>query len=262
MGLRTLKQIAVLPLISAMLVACGGDDDDDDTPRITAPDPVVEPQPQPQPEPQPQPSQVQLQISLTNLTAGQPQTPAAVIVHRSGYLAFDEGEAASVELEDLAESGSPQALLTAAGTNDAVLKTYAGPAVVAPGGNRTFTMTIDGVSSTEGLYLTGLTMLANTNDAFTGVNNVSLGNMAVGDSMRWNGPVWDAGTEANTETAATMPGPAAGGEGTNAARDDILNKVTFHQGVITSDQGLATSALNNSHRFDQPAVAIRVTRLQ
>lgn len=243
MGLRTLKQIAVLPLISAMLVACGGDDDDDN-------DPV------------PQTGQVQLQISLTNLTAGQPQTPAAVIVHRRGYLAFNEGEAASVELEDLAESGSPQALLTAAGTNNAVLKTYAGPAVVPPGGNRTFTMTLDGVSSTEGLYLTGLTMLANTNDAFTGVNNVLLGNMAVGDSMRWNGPVWDAGTEANTETAATMPGPAANGEGTNVARDDLLDKVTFHQGVLTKDQGLSTSALDHTHRFDQPAVAIRVTRVK
>ena len=244
MRLRTLKQLAVLPLVSALLVACGSDDDDDDTTPIAQPDPL------------------QLEISLTNLTAGQPQSPAAVIVHRAGYLAFNEGEAASVALEELAEGGAAQPLLDDASENSHVVKTYAGPAPVGPGDNRNFTMTLDGITSTEGLYLTGLTMLVNTNDAFTGVNNVSLGNLAVGDSLRWNGPVWDAGTELNTEAAGTIPGPADGGEGTNAERNDHNNVVVFHSGVITSAEGLTTSVLDQSHRFDQPAVSIRVTRVQ
>ena len=40
------------------------------------------------------------------------------------------------------------------------------------------------------------------------------------------------GTEANTETAATIPG--LGGEGTNLTRDDIIDRVRFHQGVVTN----------------------------
>lgn len=249
MRLRTFKQLAVLPLVSALLVACGSDNDSNAT---TAPPATATPPTTP----------VQLEISLTNLTAGQPQSPAAVIVHRAGYLAFNEGEAASVALEELAEGGAAQPLLDDALTSSHVVKTYAAPAALAPGGHRTFTMTLDGITSTAGLYLTGLTMLVNTNDAFTGVNNVSLGDLAVGDSLRWNGPVWDAGTELNTEATGTIPGPADGGEGSNSDRNDHNNVVVFHPGVITTAEGLTTSVLDQSHRFDQPAVAVRITRVQ
>lgn len=251
MRLQTLKQLAVVPLASALLVACGSDNDN----NSSKPKPPVA-----------EPKSVELQISITNLTAGQPQSPSGVIVHRSGYLAFDEGKAASVAIEQMAEGGDAKPLLAEANANSQVLKTYEGPAAVGPGANRTFTMKVDGVDNTAELYLTSLTMLVNTNDAFTGVNNVALGNLAVGESKRWNGPVWDAGTELNSEASGTIPGPAdtssAADKGFNAERNDLNNKVVFHPGVITQAEGLASSVLTVAHRFDQPAVAIRVTRVK
>lgn len=85
---------------------------------------------------------------------------------------------------------------------------------------------------------------------------------------------WDAGTEANTETAATMPGPAAsaaggGGEaaGYDVVRDDLADAVRLHQGVVTSAnaddpsrEGLSTSVLTEAHRFDFPTSRVVITR--
>jgi len=72
---------------------------------------------------------------------------------------------------------------------------------------------------------------------------------------------YDAGTEANSETAATIPGPAAGGEGYNSTRDD-RDTVGGHPGVISADDGLTGSALDASHRFDNPVARITITRLE
>jgi len=38
--------------------------------------------------------------------------------------------------------------------------------------------------------------------------------------------------------------------------------VLVHAGVISVDDGLTTSALNESHRFDNPVVRITITRTQ
>jgi len=58
-----------------------------------------------------------------------------------------------------------------------------------------------------------------------------------------------------------VPGPAAGGEGFNVTRDDLVDRVTVHAGVVTRDDGLSTSALDVSHRFDNPVARIVVTRI-
>ena len=74
-------------------------------------------------------------------------------------------------------------------------------------------------------------------------------------------PVLDAGTEANSEAAGTIPGPADGGEGYNAERDDA-DLVSFHPGVVSADDGLMMSALTSAHRFDNPAVKLSITRVE
>ena len=242
MTLHSLKKPLFVAISAVLLSACGSDDDDDD-PVVAAPETA------------------QFQVSITNLTFAQPQSPAGVIFHEIGYSAFAEGQRASVELETMAEGGAAAPLLTAADADANVVATYEGPTPVAPGGNRTFSMTVT-TDDLDELYLTALTMLVNTNDAFTGVNSVSLAGMAVGDSRRWTGPVWDAGTELNTEADGTMPGPADGGEGFNAARDDFNDVVVFHAGVLTQDEGKTDSVLTAVHKFDQPAVSVRVTRTQ
>ena len=136
-----------------------------------------------------------------------------------------------------------------------------------------FTLVVPELDADD-LRLTVTTMLVNTNDAFTGLNAADVSNMSVGDSKTFMTVTWDAGTEANTETAATMPGPAAGaaGGGGEAAgydpvRDDLADVVRLHTGVTTnanatdpSREGLATSVLTEGHRFDFPTSRVVITR--
>ncbi|MDH5258599.1 MAG: spondin domain-containing protein, partial [Gammaproteobacteria bacterium] len=108
-------------------------------------------------------------------------------------------------------------------------------------------------------------MLANTNDAFTGLTSLDIGSMAVGDSMTMMTHVFDAGTEANTESAGTIAGPAddsaAADKAYSATRDDLHDFVSVHAGVVTMDDGLTTSVLNESHRWNGMAAKITIERL-
>ena len=81
-------------------------------------------------------------------------------------------------------------------------------------------------------------------------------------SFRLN--VYDSGTEADSETAATIPGPATmgQGEGFNVARDDRADQVTMHPGVVTQDDGLPDSVLDSTHRFDNLVAKVTVKRVK
>ena len=72
---------------------------------------------------------------------------------------------------------------------------------------------------------------------------------------------YDAGTEANSESSGTIPGPADGGEGFNSERNDS-QIVSAHSGVVGQDDGLTQSVLNGNHKFDNPIMAITITRMQ
>jgi hypothetical protein len=199
------------------------------------------------------------EITVHNLTNNQFLTPLGVVIHESGYQAWQLGSAVSSGLEILAESGDPAGLLSEADANTAVAmsdSSSSGP--FGPGSSETLSITVDHSST---LQLTVASMLANTNDAFTGVTNWKIGGLAVGDRNSTMTHVFDAGTEANTETMATVPGPAAGGEGFNATRDD-LDRLTIHSGVVTADDGLTSSALDESHRWLGQAAKVVVTRMQ
>ena len=103
-------------------------------------------------------------------------------------------------------------------------------------------------------------MLVNTNDAFSGLNAMQVDNMAVGELISRTSIAYDAGTEADSEQATTIPGPAGGGEGFNAARDDQADRVSMHSGIVSRDDGFATSDLTEQHRFDNPVVMVRIVR--
>jgi hypothetical protein len=117
------------------------------------------------------------------------------------------------------------------------------------------------LTDTEPMMLSLATMLVNTNDAFSGVNALSLANLAVGESISMTTSSYDAGTEKNSEMMSTIPGPAAGGEGFNEMRDDV-DFVAMHAGVVSVDDGLSTSVLTQAHRFDNPTLAVSITRTE
>jgi len=74
-------------------------------------------------------------------------------------------------------------------------------------------------------------------------------------------PIYDAGTEQNSEIAATIPGSAAEGKGFNIARNAV-NFVARRSGIVSQDDGFGGSALDQSHRFDNTAMRVIVTRTQ
>lgn len=198
-------------------------------------------------------------INVANLTANQPMSPLAILAHNDKYKLFEIGKSASVELEHLAEGGSNAELLALKDSNDYVYQTLSGNGLVLPGSSDSVTFTVD---PHKAGYVSVASMFVNTNDAFVGETGLSLKSLAVGESYEMSMNVWDSGTELNDELAATIPGPASGGEGFNATRNDTNDVVAFHAGVVSKDDGLANSALSANHRFLNPGAKLTITRVE
>jgi hypothetical protein len=147
-------------------------------------------------------------VIMTNLTANQPLSPLGAVIHFTGYTGWGIGSAASSGLERLAEGGDPADFLAEASGNADVLSTGSGSGIIGPGASDDISLT---TRQSSNLLLTCATMLVNTNDAFTGIAGLSIGDLAVGESKTIYAHPYDAGTEENTETASTIPGPDGGG---------------------------------------------------
>tara|TARA_R110001592_G_scaffold363371_1_gene685421 strand:- start:13224 stop:13850 length:627 start_codon:yes stop_codon:yes gene_type:complete len=198
------------------------------------------------------------EISVSNLTAGQPLSPITVfILDDTQANTFTVGMPATAALELMAEGGDNSGLLEAVDS----LGEASGAAPVGPGGIDSVELQVEADDDTA-LSLTVLTMLVNTNDAFTGVNGADISDLAVGSSRSFRTPGYDSGTEANSEATGTIPGPADGGEGFNAARDDVADQVTMHAGVVTAADGYSGSVLGQQHRWDNPVTTVTVMRVQ
>jgi hypothetical protein len=141
------------------------------------------------------------EVQIDNLIPGGPETgqaltPPVVVVHGPGYTLFAEGDYASLGLEKLAEDGE---------TADLVAEAMADPDVyqVVVGGGPFFGTEIVQVEGMPGDLLSLATMLARSNDLFTGLSAVALpaaGSVAVEPTG-----VYDAGTEENTGLIEHIP---------------------------------------------------------
>jgi hypothetical protein len=190
---------------------------------------------------------------VINLTTAQPMSPLAVVLHTEGEL-WKIGEMASASLEKLAESGDNSEVLAEA----MVLSGKSGAGILAPGMREMVDVNIEDTMPT---HFSLATMLVNTNDAFTGTTAIDISNLAVDESISLLTSSYDSGTEKNSELMATIPGPAAGGEGYNEMRDDV-DYVAMHPGVVSKDDGLTQSVLTQDHRFDNPTLSITITRVE
>ena len=199
------------------------------------------------------------QITVQNLTGNQPLSPVAIIAHKSGYQVFEVGKSATEGLEYLAEGGSNIELLAEAKADADYISSSAGTGAIAPGGNESVSLEL---GDAKDFQVSVATMLVNTNDAFAAEVSSKVDELQVGERLTINAPAWDAGTEANSESVGTLPGPVDGGEGFSDSRVGDSDFVAIHQGVVTSDDGLATSVLNESHRFDNPVARIIVERTE
>lgn len=218
------------------------------------------------PAPPPAPTTASFEVSLVNLTAGQALSPMVALAHTDAFHLFTIGEAASVALEHLAEGGETAPLAALAGDAKSVLAVGIAGAGLPPGpdAKAVVTLTVP-LASVPGLRLSMASMLGNTNDGFAGLAEQPLDTLAVGASTTLRLLGYDAGTELNTESADSVPGPATangGGkrEAFNASRDDVVNTVRVHPGIVSRDDGLATSALTQAQRWDNPVALLSVKR--
>ena len=193
-------------------------------------------------------------VSITNLTHAQPLSPPAALLHRSSFSAWAIGGTASEALEYMAEGGDASELLAL--QPHAV--SYSADAPLLPGETTQFTLSTRNRLHTR-LTLAG--MLVNTNDAFSGIDAMELDTLESGHTRVVHTYALDAGTEANSELAGTIPGPADGGEGFNAVRDDVTSVVTAHGGIVSQDDGHSASVLTEAHRFIGPVLRVEITAL-
>ena len=197
------------------------------------------------------PMEYSYSLTLTNLTYAQPLSPVAVSLHGDAQM-WQVGQAASIALEKLAEGGDNTDFIAL--ENNLAATTAQGPTL--PGTSVTLNISTMDPTAT---YLTVATMLVNTNDAFSGLTGVDISTLTLNQEKSWRLNVYDAGTEQNNEAAGTIPGPADSGIGYDATRNDI-DLVGYHSGVVSKDDGLASSVLTQAHRFDNPAVKLTITR--
>ncbi|RYV03952.1 hypothetical protein SOPP22_00620 [Shewanella sp. OPT22] len=235
------KKAALAASIVGTLLLTGCPDNDKkstpDQPEPPAPTPVVT---------------FDYKVTVTNLTPEQPLSPIAVVLHNSDTPLFVAGETASDALELLAEAGDNSGLETAEGVTDF----FSAEAPTGPGQREVIDITLNEDQLNN---VSVLSMLVNTNDAFTGVSNFNLSSLESGQKVTFRANVYDSGTEANTEAKGTIPGPADQGQGFDAVRDDV-DRVYIHSGVISKEDGLADSVLFAKHRFDNPAMTVVIER--
>ena len=212
------------------------------------------------PAPPPPPVMQEFELEVVNLTNAQILSPIALVSHESSYQLFSIGDTASIGLEILAEGGDNTELLLEASADDAVLQAISGSGPVMPGATDLISITI-AESALPGMRLSFATMLINTNDAITAAHGLNIENLEIGEAFTVSTLSYDSGTEANTEELGTIPGPADSGEGFNAERDDVIDIIRGHGGVVTQDDGLMTSILNQNHRWDNPVARVTIRRV-
>ncbi len=215
------------------------------------------------------PTTAMYEVSLVNVTAGQPLSPLLAVVHNDTFQVFKVGEVASVALENIAEAGNTAPLTALVNDSKSVITSVAGPAApLLPGADNLVKVNLTvPLSSLSSARLSFAVMLGNTNDGFTGLSGEAIGDLAVNASRTIDLLGYDAGTELNTESADTVPGPAtanSGGkrEAFNSMRDDINSVIHIHPGIVSKDDGLPSSALTQAQRWDNPVARVTIKRIQ
>ncbi len=203
-------------------------------------------------------------ITITNLTDGQPLTPALVATHKGNDGLFTVGDVASFELKEIAENGNLAPMQDrVAGDGDffdLVVQTGSTAPPVLPG--ETISFEIDAAPPHN--FLSWTSMLICTNDGFTGVDTLKLPS-AVGQSVTGATQGYDAGTEVNTEAFADVVPPCG----------PLTGQDSMGQGTATSDPSLTEGGVIHHHEgilgvgdldpdindWDNPVATIEIERV-
>lgn len=204
-------------------------------------------------------------IEIQNLTQGLYFTPIAAVAHTPDASLFEVGEAASTEIQEMAEGGS-LAGLTVVATSisaDVLAEPTAGPLGPTEKVSGSF-MTAEGNT-----VLSVVAMILPSNDGFIGLDNWTIPTEAGTYTVFLN--AYDAGTEANDELVGGgapgtpgMPAPpfltlGTGGSGLTAAISN--SNIHIHPGNIGDDSLTdgVSDVTNTIHRWLNPVAKVTVT---
>jgi hypothetical protein len=142
------------------------------------------------------------EVTVTNLTRGQQFTPLLVATHRAGVQLFEVGSLASSALQTLAEEGDTVPLTDLLRATPGVLEVVTSGPLLDPGASRTVRVRTRGAF----VNVSVAAMLIPTNDGFFAVNGVE--GPKGRRTLTLFSPAYDAGSEINDETCASIPGPS------------------------------------------------------
>ena len=209
----------------------------------------------------------EINITVKNLTHGTYFTPFLVTAHDADPYLFHAGEAASDELQAMAEGGDISGLSSLVGGPDADTVENPAGGLLAPG--QTVSNILLNTDQTGNMYLSLVAMLLPTNDGFVGLDSLKLPTMAGTYTYYLNG--YDAGTEANDEliTGGGAPGlagipfaPAGDGgmNGTGVTSTESNTVVHIHRGVLGDDDadGGDSDLGVTIHRWLNPVALVTV----
>ena len=206
-----------------------------------------------------------LTITITNLTNGIYYTPFLVAAHTDDSRLFTSGEAASASLQAMAEGGDISGLVTDLTAINATIVENPAGGLLPPAMSTTTRLNTDG---TDNVRLSVVAMLLPTNDAFMGLNAVTIPTEP--GTYVYNVPAYDSGTEANDEIvngggAPGAPGipVAPGGSGTGAsgaAGPDTNTTVHIHRNTLgdTDPTGGVSDLDPTVHRWLNPVARVTV----
>jgi Spondin_N len=230
--MKRLILAGLLALIAGALVigpASGSDDDDDDGRGTRL-----------------------WRVTIQNLTppgpgapGSQPLSPPLFVVHSSRADVWSVGEIASHGVAAIAEDADNSVLESALPQVDGVKSVATGAGGPIPSGTtRTYTLETSGRFNRVSV----LTMLVNTNDAFTGLD--SFRPRSRGANLETM--AYDAGSERNNELKSHIPGPCCGNAFVRAPEGNLIR---MHEGI--TGRGELDPA---KYDWDEPAARITIER--
>lgn len=190
------------------------------------------------------------EVTVTNLTRGQTFTPIMVATHAKGVRIFSLGEPASEELARLAEGGDTMPLADHLRAMPTVKDVVNSGGPLPPGES----VTVLVKAGKRFNHISLAAMLVPTNDGFMALNGVR--GPSGHRTDRHFSPVYDAGSEMNTESCADIPGgDGCAGEGYSMA--DGEGYVHIHAGI----HGIGD--LNaDAYDWRNPAARISIRRVR
>lgn len=205
-----------------------------------------------------------INVKITNLTNGIWFTPFLVAAHPADTSLFAVGQPASASLQAMAEGGDISGLVTDLTGLGATIQENPAGGFLQPAMSTNVDLNTDGTSNA---LLSIVAMLLPTNDAFAGLNAVTIPTEP--GTYTFDVPAYDAGTEANNEQLTPGaapgvpgdPGGLAGTGGTGAAVTDANTAVHIHRNTLgdTSATDGVSDLDSRVHRWLNPVIRVVVT---